>query len=78
MTPRFTGGLVAIAFAVGILTGSAATIVVRDATGPDHAAVMDDHMADMDGMSSMMTGGTPPASLMPGSSHDEHHPQATP
>jgi hypothetical protein len=32
MTPRLVGGIAAGAFAIGILTGTAGTIVVRDPT----------------------------------------------
>ena len=78
MTPRSTGALVAVALAAGLLAGSAATIVVREASAPDLATVMADHRDDMGVMGSMMSGGMPSASLMPGSLHDQHHPKATP
>lgn len=91
MTRGLIGGIAAGAFAIGLLTGVAGAIVVRDATTPDadFAAVMADHMDDV-GMGSMMAGsmmGTgspfgpgmmsgPGASFMPGSLHDQHHPAA--
>ena len=70
MTPRVVGGRAAATFAVGILTGTAGTIVVRDASTPDtnRAAVMADHM---DGATTawMMSGGMMSGSIMgPGSS----------
>jgi hypothetical protein len=88
MTPRLVGGIAAATFAVGILTGAAGAIVIRDATTPDLAAVMADHMSGQD-MASMMSGlmmgadgagmmGGPAASAMPGSQHDLHHPASSP
>jgi hypothetical protein len=93
MTRRFVGGLIAAAFAIGILTGAAGIIVARDATTPssDLVAVMADHMSGQ-GMVSMMSGSMmgpgssfgpgmmngPAASSMPGSLHDLHHPSAIP
>lgn len=92
MTRRLVGGLAAATFAVGILTGAAGTIVIRDATTPNLAAVMADHM-DGATTASMMSGGMtsgsmmgagsgmmsgPAASSMPGSLHDQHHPAASP
>lgn len=70
MTPRIVGGLAAATFAVGILTGAAGVIVIRDVTTPNSnlAAVMAEHM---DGAitASMMTGGMMSGSMMsPGSS----------
>jgi hypothetical protein len=91
MTRGLIGGIAAGAFAIGLLTGVAGTIVVRDAAtpDPDFAAVMADHM-DGVGMGSMMAGSMmgpgssfgpgmmngPAASSMPGSLHDQHHPAA--
>jgi hypothetical protein len=93
MTRRLVGGLAAAMLAVGILTGAAGTIVIRDATTPsaDVAAVMADHM-DGAVTASMMAGGMmsgsmmdagpgmmsgPGPSPMPGSLHDRHHPAAS-
>lgn len=70
MTPRLAGGIAAAAFAIGILTGAAGTIVARDATSPDAnpAAVMANHMGNQ-GMGSMVSGGMMSGSMMgPGSS----------
>ena len=87
MTTRLAGGLIAAAFAIGILTGAAGIIVARDATTPssDFATVMADHMSGQ-GMTAMMSGSVmgpgmmngPAASSMPGSLHDLHHPSVTP
>jgi hypothetical protein len=82
MTRRLVGGLGAAAFAVGILTGAAGTIVIRDVTTPDLASAMADHMAGattgsmMGAGPGMMNG--PAGSSMPGVLHDLHHPTATP
>jgi hypothetical protein len=58
MTPRLVGGIAAGAFAVGILTGAAGTIVARDASTPqtNFAAVMADHMGGQGTGSMMGTG----------------------
>ena len=93
MTPRRVGGIAVAMLAVGVLTGAAGSIVVREATAPaaDLAAIMTDHMNDA-GMASMMSGAMmgpvssmgpgmmtgPAASSMPGGLHDQHHPAATP
>ena len=93
MTPRLVGGIAVGMLSVGILTGAAGAIVVRDATSPnaDPATVMASHMAGA-GMGSMMSGSMmapgssfgpemmngPAASSMPGDLHDQHHPAATP
>jgi hypothetical protein len=92
MKRRLVGGIVAAAFAIGILTGAAGSIVVRDATAnTNFATVMADHMDDV-GPGSMMSGSMmspgssfgpgmmsgPAASSMPGSLHDLHHPAASP
>jgi hypothetical protein len=92
MTRRLVGGLAAAMFAVGILTGAAGMIVIRDAAKTDSAAVMADHMDGATNVS-MMSGGMmsgsmmdaepgmmsgPAASSMPGSLHDQHHPAASP
>ena len=57
MTPRLVGGIAVAMLAVGVLTGAAGTIVVREAPTPaaDLAAIMADHMNDA-GMASMMSG----------------------
>ncbi|MEX1169109.1 MAG: hypothetical protein WEE50_03095, partial [Chloroflexota bacterium] len=55
------GGLAAGMFVVGLLTGLAGTAVARDeATSPECAATMSEHMAgqDMTDMMSMMGGST--------------------
>jgi hypothetical protein len=88
MTRRLVGGLAAATFAIGILTGAAGTIVIRDVTTPtaDLAAAMADHMdgaitasmmsgSMMGAGSGMMSGRA--ASFMPGSLHDQHHPAAS-
>ncbi|HLO36812.1 MAG TPA: hypothetical protein VK194_12045 [Candidatus Deferrimicrobium sp.] len=91
MTRRLIGGIVAAVFALGILTGAAGAIVLRDASTPqsDLVALMADHM-DGFGMSSMMSGwmmgpgssvgpgmmSGPAASWMP-SLHQQHHPAAS-
>lgn len=70
MTPRLVGGIAVGMLAVGILTGAAGAIVVRDATSPDAdiAAVMASHMGGA-GMGSMMSGSMMSGSMMgPGSS----------
>jgi hypothetical protein len=90
MTPGLVGGLAAATFAVGILTGAAGTIVIRDAA-PNQSAIMVDHMSGQ-GMNAMMSGSmmgpgsqpgpgmmkAPGASRMPGSLHDQHHRSAAP
>jgi hypothetical protein len=82
MTRRLVGGLGAAAFAVGILTGAAGTIVIRDVTTPDLASAMADHMAGttagsmMGAAPGMMNG--PAASSMPGVLHDLHHGTTSP
>jgi len=65
MTRRLVGGLAAATFAVGILTGAAGTIVIRDATTPDAnlAAVIADHMSGAI-TASMMSGGMMSGSMM--------------
>ena len=65
MTRRLVGGLAAATFAVGILTGAAGTIVIRDAATPhtDFAAVMPDHLGGAI-TASMMTGGMMSSSMM--------------
>jgi hypothetical protein len=57
MTPRLVGGIAVAMLAVGVLTGAAGTIVVRESTTTpaDLAAIMTDHMDDS-GMGSMMSG----------------------
>lgn len=57
MTPRRVGGIAVAMLAVGVLTGAAGSIVVREATAPaaDLAAIMTDHMNDA-GLASMMSG----------------------
>jgi hypothetical protein len=57
MTPRLAGGIAVAMLAVGILTGAAGTIVVRDATSPEAGlvAVMANHMAGVT-TGSMMSG----------------------
>lgn len=93
MTPRHIGGIAAAGFALGILTGAAGAIVVRDATSPDTslATAMADHMGGT-GMGWMMSGsmmgawssfdpgmmGGPAASSMPRSLRNLHHPNANP
>jgi hypothetical protein len=87
MTRRLVGGVAAATFAIGILTGAAGTVVIRDITTPNLAAVMADHMGGaftasmmsgsmMGAGSGMMSG--PAASFMPGSLHDQHHLDASP
>lgn len=72
MTRRLVGAIAAGAFTIGILSGSAGTIVGHDATTPrsELAAVMADHMVDHMGagdMGSMMSGSMMgPNSSMPG------------
>jgi hypothetical protein len=63
MTRRLVGVFVAGAFALGLASGAAGTIVAHDTTAPrdDFAALMADHMAGYD-MGSMMSG-----SMMSGS-----------
>ena len=91
MNTRLAGGLIAAAFAIGILTGAAGIIVARDGTTPstDLPSVMAEHMSGQ-GMaammpSSMMGPGSSfrpemmngrPASSMPEGLHDLHHPSA--
>ena len=93
MTPRHIGGIAVAGFALGILTGVAGAIVVRDATSPDtsFAGVMADHMGGA-GMGSMMSGsmmgpgsffgpgmmGGSGGVLDAGKLHDLHHPAASP
>ena len=88
MTTRLVAGLAAAAFAIGMLTGSAGTIVIRDATatGNDLAAIMAGHLAGQ-GAGSMMSGSMMGGSLMgPGGSampmapsdHAGHHGLPTP
>ena len=93
MRPRHIGGIAAAGFALGILTGVAGAIVVRDATSPDisPAAVMAEHMGGA-GTASMMNGSMmgpgssfgpgmmsgPAASSMLRGLHNLHHPRATP
>lgn len=57
MTPRLVGGIAVAMLAVGVLTGAAGTIVVRESTTPPAypTAIMADHMNDA-GMASMMSG----------------------
>lgn len=57
ITTRIAAAIAAGALSLGILTGSAATIVVGNATTPqaDFATVMTQHMAGQ-GMGSMMSG----------------------
>lgn len=66
MTKRRVVAIAAGAFAVGILSGTAGTIVGHDATTPrgDLATLMADHMAGYD-MGTMMSGSM--ASMMSGS-----------
>jgi hypothetical protein len=66
MTKRRICAIAAGAFAIGILSGTAGTIVGHDATTPgeDFAAEMADHMAGYD-MGSMMAGSA--GSMMSGS-----------
>jgi len=68
MTTRRIGGIAAAVFVLGILTGAAGTIVVRDATTPETnlAAVMADHMATA-GTASMMGSGAMMSGSMMGS-----------
>lgn len=86
MTSRFVGGIAVAMLAVGVLTGAAGTIVVRDATSPEAnlAAVMTDHMsgAGMGSMmsSSMMAGGSmmgAEPSISP-QDHQAHHAMPSP
>ena len=82
MTRRLAGAVLAGAFALGVLTGSAGTIIVRESTTPatDYMAAAADHMTNIRAMHSMMSGGTmmggSSAPMMPGSVHDQHHPAA--
>ena len=72
MTRRRIGAVAAGAFAIGILSGTAGTIVGHDATtsNGDLAAAMADHMAGFD-MAAMMSGSMMSGSMMgPGSSFD--------
>jgi hypothetical protein len=78
MTTRIGAAIAAGFLAIGILVGAAGTIVVRDATTPDH-------MGDMAGMASMMGDGgmagmmsmTPGASVTP-DEHGSHHETPSP
>jgi len=88
MTRKLVAGIAAGAFALGILTGSAGTIVVGNTTTPNaDLAVMADHMADngmssMMSMMSMMSGSMmgPDASSMPmdPGDHNAHHASPSP
>jgi hypothetical protein len=93
MTRRLVGGFVAGAFALGLASGAAGTIVAHDTTAPrdDFATLMADHMAGYD-MGSMMFGsmmsgsmagpgssfGPDMMSSMPGGGHDLHHSASSP
>lgn len=93
MTRTIVGGIAAGALAFGILTGTAATIVVRDATtpSPDVSSLTAGHMggASMGGvdMGSMMTtaemmsgamGAGSSAMPMDPGAHAAHHPLSSP
>jgi hypothetical protein len=82
LTIRLAGAIGAAAFALGILTGVAGTIVARDpAPGATFATVMAEHMSGRGtaGMMSMMGGWMGPGvSGMPWGLHEQHHPAATP
>jgi hypothetical protein len=54
MTTRIAATIAAGFLAVGILVGSAGTLILRDAGAP----VIADHMGDMGGMMAMMGGGS--------------------
>jgi len=78
MTTRLMAAVAALAFAVGILAGSAGTILVRDASVNDRSmsTPMGGHMAGdgthpmMGLMSGSMMG---PRAAMPMHGHDTHH-----
>lgn len=55
ISTRFAGALVAGALGVGILTGAAGAVLVRDATAPA-AADLSAHIGQMGSMMSMMAG----------------------
>lgn len=88
MNRGLLGAAVAATFALGILTGAAGTIIVRDAAAPSRGgAALAGHMTDMGSMMSMMGGSTmggsmmgnggsvmPSAPAMPGGWHEQHHP----
>jgi hypothetical protein len=61
ISTRIAGALAAGALALGVLAGSAGTIVIRDAAGPDAL----DSNAYMGRMATMMAGGS---GMMPGGS----------
>jgi hypothetical protein len=56
ISTRLAGTCAAVALAIGILVGSAGTIVIRDAARPD-AVDANAHMGQMATMMSMMAGG---------------------
>ena len=66
MTPRPVSGIVAATFAIGILTGAAGAIVVRDASTPraDFGAAMADHMSAAGAL--MMSGDMMSGDMMSG------------
>lgn len=76
MNRRVLGAAMGGLFALGVLTGAASAVVIRDATNPVGVAAMNGSMGDM---GSMMGGGSmmPSASAMPGNQHEQHHPGAT-
>lgn len=91
MTRKFVGGVATAMFAIGILTGSAGTIALRDASvqQTDLAGVMADHMGAgaMGSMMSMMSGSMMSGSMMDAnvpsmpmdpSDHGMHHASPSP
>ncbi len=86
MTTRFGAAIAAGFLAIGILVGAAGTIVIRDATTPEHMADMRGMMSMMgpDGMTQMMGSDMPmgpgasmgPDASMSPQEHESHH--ATP
>lgn len=81
ITTRIVAALAAGALAVGILAGSAGTIVLREATNPNtvdltaQMSQMGSMMSMMSGFGGMMSGQTgmgPAASRMPGSMQQHH------
>lgn len=86
MTRKFVGGVATAMFAIGILTGSAGTIALRDASvqQTDLAGVMADHMGAgaMGSMMSMMSGSMMDANVpsmpMDPSDHGMHHASPSP
>lgn len=87
MTRKVLAGIVAGAFALGTLTGSAGAIVVNYAATPwtDMTAVTVGHMSGAMISGAMMSGDMMPggmmgpgASGMPGNQHDQHHTSPSP